>query len=185
LAERGVDAVIAQGWEAGGHATHFLPGDASARMGLFALVPQIVDAVPVPVIAAGGIADARGIAAAIMLGASGVQLGTAFLATPDSRISQQHRDRLGTDAGEATVVTNLFTGRPARGLPTRLTRELGPVNAIVPPFPYGGDALADLRARNPADFAAMWAGQAAAMVRPQSTETLIRQLTAETLDLLT
>lgn len=184
LAERGVDAVIAQGWEAGGHATHFLPGDPSARMGLFALVPQIVDAVDVPVIAAGGIADARGIAAAMMLGASGVQLGTLFLATPDSRISQLHRDRLGSDAGEATIVTNLFTGRPARGLPTRLTRELGPINAIVPPFPHGGDALAELRTQAPAEFAAMWAGQAAAMVRPQHTEALIRQLTAETLDLL-
>ncbi|WP_420138447.1 NAD(P)H-dependent flavin oxidoreductase [Sphingomonas sp.] len=184
LADRGVDAVIAQGWEAGGHATCFLPADSSTRMGLFALVPQIVDAVDVPVIAAGGIADARGIAAAMMLGASGVQMGTAFLATPNSRISQFHRDRLGTEAGEVTVVTNLFTGRPARGLQTRLTRELGPTNPIVPPFPHGGDALAELRAHDPANFAAMWAGQAAAMVRPEGTERLIRRLTVETLDLL-
>jgi nitronate monooxygenase len=184
LAERGVDAVIAQGWEAGGHAGRFIAADPSSHMGTLALVPQVVDAVPVPVIAAGGIADARGIAAALMLGASAVQIGTAYLVTPESRISDLHRSLLATDMVEATVSTNVFTGRHARGLETRLTRELGPTSAIVPPFPHGGDALAELRKADPAAFANMWAGQAARLARPEPAEALTRRLAAEALELL-
>jgi nitronate monooxygenase len=184
LAERGVDAVIAQGWEAGGHAGRLLPADPSSHMGTLALVPQIVDAIGVPVIAAGGIADARGFAAALMLGASAVQIGTAYLATAESRISPLHRSLLGTEAAEATVSTNVFTGRHARGLATRLTRERGPTSAIVPPFPHGGDALAELRKADPADFANMWAGQAARLARAEDAETLTRRLVAETQELL-
>jgi len=184
LAERGVDAVIAQGWEAGGHAGRFIAADPSAQMGTLALVPQVVDAVPVPVIAAGGIADARGIAAALMLGASAVQIGTAYLVTPESGISALHRSLLGTDLVEGTVSTNVFTGRHARGLETRLTRELGPTSPIVPPFPHGGDALAELRKADPAAFANMWAGQAARLARPEPAEALTRRLAAETLELL-
>lgn len=184
LAERGVDAVIAQGWEAGGHAGRFLAADPSAHMGTLALVPQVVDAVSVPVIAAGGIADARGIAAALMLGASAVQIGTAFLVTPESRISDLHRSLLSTDLVEGTVSTNVFTGRHARGLETRLTRDLGPTSPIVPPFPHGGDALAELRKVDPAAFANMWAGQAARLARPEPAEALTRRLAAETLELL-
>ena len=184
LAERGVDAVIAQGWEAGGHAGRFVAADPSAHMGTFALVPQVVDAVSVPVIAAGGIADARGIAAAMMLGASAVQIGTAYLVTPESRISELHRSLLGTDLVEGTVSTNVFTGRHARGLETRLTRDLGPTSAIVPPFPHGGDALAELRKADPAAFANMWAGQAARLARPEPAEALTRRLAIEALELL-
>ncbi len=184
LAERGVDAVIAQGWEAGGHAGRFLPADPSSHMGLIALVPQIADAVRLPVIAAGGIADARGIAAALTLGASAVQIGTAFLACPESRISPLHRTLLGEEAAEATVSTNVFTGRHARGMATRLTRELGPTSLVVPPFPHGGDALAELRKADPAAFANMWAGQAARLTRPEGAEILTRRLAAETLELL-
>ena len=184
LAERGVDAVIAQGWEAGGHAGRFLPADPSSHMGTLALVPQIVDAVSMPVIAAGGITDARGFAAALMLGASAVQIGTFYLATPESRIGPVHRQLLGTEAAEATVSTNVFTGRHARGLATRLTRELGPTSAIVPPFPHGGDALALLRKADPADFANMWAGQAARLARAEGAEALTRRLAAKTLELL-
>ena len=184
LAEREVDAIIAQGWEAGGHAGRFLPADPSSHMGTFALVPQIADAVSVPVIAAGGVADARGIAAALMLGASAVQIGTAYLSSPESRISDLHRAALASEAAETTVSTNLFTGRFARGLETRLTRELGPASNIVPPFPHGGDALAELRKADPASFANMWAGQAARLARAEDAEALTRRLAAETLELL-
>jgi len=183
LAERGVDAIIAQGWEAGGHAGRFLPADPSSHMGLFALVPQVADAVSMPVIAAGGIADARGVAAALLLGASAVQIGTAYLSTPESRISDLHRRRLAEDDAETTVSTNVFTGRFARGLETRLTRERGPANPIVPPFPNGGDALADLRKADPGAFANMWAGQAARLARAESAEDLTRRLGIETLEL--
>lgn len=184
LAVRGVDAIIAQGWEAGGHAGRFLPADPSAHMGVFALVPQIADAVPVPVIAAGAIADARGVAAALMLGASAVQIGTAYLFTPEARISDIHRRRLAEPDAETTVSTNVFTGRFARGLETRLTREQGPASGIVPPFPHGGDALAELRKVDPASFANMWAGQAARLGRPEDAEALTRRLAAEALELL-
>lgn len=184
LAERGADAIIAQGWEAGGHAGRFLPADPSSHMGTFALVPQIVDAVPVPVIAAGGVADARGVAAALILGASAVQIGTAYLSSPESRISEIHRRRLGTADAETTISTNVFTGRFARGMETRLTREQGAANPIVPPFPHGGDALAELRKADPGAFANMWAGQAARLGRPEGAEALTRRLAAETLELL-
>ena len=184
LAERGVDAIVAQGWEAGGHAGRFLPADPSSHMGLFALVPQVADAVSVPVIAAGGVADARGIAAALILGASAVQIGTFYLSSPESRISDLHRRLLGEAGAEATVSTNLFTGRFARGLETRLTRELGPASTIVPPFPRGGDALAELRKADPASFANMWAGQAARLVHAEGAEALTRRLAAEALELL-
>jgi len=184
LAERGVDAIIAQGWEAGGHAGRFLPADPSSHMGAFALVPQIADAVSMPVIAAGGVADARGVAAALLLGASAVQIGTAYLSSPESRISDIHRQRLGMADAETTVSTNVFTGRFARGMETRLTRELGAANPIVPPFPHGGDALAELRKADPGAFANMWAGQAARLVRPEGAEALTRRLAAEALELL-
>jgi nitronate monooxygenase len=184
LAEREVDSIIAQGWEAGGHAGRFLPADPSSHMGTFALVPQVADAVPVPVVAAGGIADARGVAAALILGASAVQIGTSYLSSPESRISDVHRARLATADAETTVSTNVFTGRFARGMETRLTRERGPANPIVPPFPHGGDALAELRKADPAAFANMWAGQAARLVRPEGAEALTRRLAAEAQELL-
>jgi nitronate monooxygenase len=119
-----------------------------------------------------------------MLGASAVQIGTAYLATPESRISPLHRRLLGEDAAESTVSTNVFTGRHARGMATRLTRELGPTSPIVPPFPHGGDALAELRKADPADFANMWAGQAARLARAEGAETLTRRLAAEAQELL-
>jgi nitronate monooxygenase len=184
LAERGVDAVIAQGYEAGGHAGRFLPGDLHAQMGIMALVPQVVDAIRVPVIAAGGIADGRGVAAALMLGASAVQIGTAYLAAPESLIGATHRELLASEVAEATVFTNIFTGRLARGFATRSVRELGPVSAIAPPFPHAGDALAELRKADPANFSSMWAGQAARLTRAEGAETLTRRLAAEASALL-
>ena len=169
LEARGCDAIIAQGAEAGGHRGMFLTDDASAQPGTFALVPQICDAVRVPVIAAGGIGDARGIAAAFALGACGVQIGTAYLACPEAKVSAIHRRALADATDESTVVTNVLTGRPARGIANRATRELGPFNSAAPPFPLAAAALAPLRAvaeaRGSGDFTNLWAGQAAPLAR--------------------
>jgi nitronate monooxygenase len=163
LEARGVDAVIAQGLEAGGHRGIFLSEDLGTQVGTFALVPQIVQAVKIPVIAAGGIAGANGVAAAMALGAAGVQVGTAYMLCPEATTSAVHRAALASDAGRATAVTNLFTGRPGRGIVNRLMRELGPINAAVPVFPLAAAALAPLRAKAESqgcgDFSPMWAGQ--------------------------
>jgi len=178
LAERGVDAIIAQGWEAGGHAGRFLNDPPDEQMGLIALVPQIVDAVPLPVIAAGGIGDARGIAATLMLGAAAVQLGTAYLHCPESLISPEHRAGLASEAAEHSAFTNLYTGGLARGLPTRLTEELGPIREEAPPFPLASLAL------SPLGFRPHWAGQAARLGRAEGARELTEGLGREALALL-
>jgi nitronate monooxygenase len=182
LAARGVNAVIAQGWEAGGHSARFLDADPSSRLTTFALVPLLVDALDVPVIAAGGIGDARGVAAAALLGAAAVQIGTAFLACPESLVSPRHRALLGTEA--ETVMTNLFSGRPARGFATRLTRELGAIRGEVPPFPHGGNAQARLRQAASEHFANMWAGQAAALACAEPAEQVARRIAMDATRLL-
>lgn len=185
LAERGCDAVIAQGAEAGGHRGMFLSDDVSSQAGTFALVPQVVDAVKVPVIAAGGIADARGIAAAFALGAAAVQIGTAYLFCPEATVPPLHRQALRTARDDGTALTNLFTGRPARGLVNRLMREVGPLSADAPAFPLAGGALAPLKAaaeaKGAADFTALWSGQAAALGRELPAGDLTRQLAREAL----
>jgi nitronate monooxygenase len=185
LAERGVDAVIAQGFEAGGHTGRFLGSDPAEAMGLFALLPQVVDAVSVPVIAAGGIADGRGIAAALMLGASAVQLGTAYLHTPEADISDAHR--AGLKRGE-TLFTNLMTGGLARGLHGRLVDDLGPVRAEAPPYPLASEAVAPIRkaaeAQGDYGFGPMWAGQAAALGQPLPAADLTRKLAGDALAIL-
>jgi nitronate monooxygenase len=179
---------VAQGYEAGGHRGMFLSDDLAAQVGTFALVPQVVDAVKVPVIAAGGITDARGIAAAFALGAAAVQIGTAFLFTPEAKISAPHRTALREARDDGTAVTNLMTGRPARGLVNRVMREVGPVNEIAPAFPLAAGALAPLRAKAEAqgsgDFTPMWAGQAAALGRAIPAAELTRALAVEALALL-
>jgi nitronate monooxygenase len=187
LEARGCDAIIAQGAEAGGHRGMFLTDDASTQPGTFALVPQICDAVRVPVIAAGGIADARGLAAAFALGACGVQIGTAYLACPEAKVSAIHRRALAEATDESTVVTNVLTGRPARGIVNRAIRELGPLNAAAPPFPVAAAALAPLRAvaeaRGSGDFTNLWAGQAAHLARAgEAAEQLTQRLARETLE---
>jgi len=163
LEENGVDAVIAQGLEAGGHRGTFLSDDLSTQVGTFSLVPQIVQAVKVPVIAAGGIADADGVAGAMALGAAGVQIGTAYLLCPESTTSAAHRAALTSAAARQTALTNLFSGRPARGIVNRLMSELGPINGLAPAFPLATSALAPLRAKAEAegkgDFSPLWAGQ--------------------------
>jgi len=165
LAERGVDAVIAQGAEAGGHRGSFLTEDMAGQAGLFALLPQVVDAIDLPVIAAGAIADSRGVAAAFALGAAAAQVGTAYLFTPEARIPAVHRQALDSAAAGHTVITNVFTGRPARGVVNRLVREIGPMCDDAPAFPTAAAALAPLRAHAEAlgsgDFTNLWAGQGA------------------------
>lgn len=185
LEERDVAAVIAQGFEAGGHTGRFLGSDPAEAMGLFALLPQVADAVSVPVIAAGGIGDARGIAAAFDLGASAVQLGTAYLHTPESSISDAHRSRLGEPR---TVFTDLMTGGLARGLRGRLVDDLGPVRSEAPPYPLASAALAPIRAaaekRGEYGFGPMWAGQAAPLGRALPAAELTRRLAADALAIL-
>jgi nitronate monooxygenase len=185
LEDHGVDAVIAQGIEAGGHRGMFLTTEPASQVGTLALVPQVVDAVRVPVIAAGGIADGRGIAAALALGASGVQMGTAYLLCPEARISTYHRAALKSARDNLTVVTNVLTGRPARVFMNRIVRELGPLATGVPSFPLPGAALAPLRTKaesqGSADFSALYAGQAAALGRELPAGDLTLKLAAEAL----
>ena len=162
LEARGVDAIIAQGSEAGGHRGMFLGEDLGSQRGTLELVPRICRAVRVPVIGAGGIADAAGVAAVMRLGAAGVQVGSAYLLCPEATTSAVHRQALRSESGAVTALTNLFTGRAARGIVNRLMRELGPINASVPDFPLAADALAPLRAHlenlGRGDFSPLWAG---------------------------
>lgn len=163
LQEHGADAIIAQGLEAGGHRGFFLGHDLTTQLGTFALLPQIVRAVDLPVIAAGGIADSAGVAAALTLGAQAVQVGTAYLLCPEATTSATHRAALQSDAAAHTAVTRLFSGGAARGILNRLMRELGPMNSAAPAFPSASAALAPLRAAAEAigrgDFSPLWAGQ--------------------------
>ena len=179
LEARGVDAVIAQGLEAGGHRGMFLSPDLSLQLGTLALLPQVVSAVRVPVIAAGGIGDARGVAAAMALGAAGVQVGTAYLLCHEASTSALHRAALQGEGARHTALTNLFTGRPARGIVNRLMRELGPLRDAVPLFPLAATAVAPLRAaaevRGSTDFTPLWSGQNASGCKPVGAA----QLTAE------
>ncbi len=188
LEARGCDAVIAQGVEAGGHRGMFLDDRVATQAGTLALVPQVVDAIGVPVIAAGGIGDGRGIAAAFALGASGVQLGSVYLRTTESLVSALHRTALAAATDDGTALTNLFSGRPARSILNRVMRELGPLASDVPPFPTAGAALAPLKARaeaeGRADFSSLWAGQAAALAQEGDSGTLTRTLAASALAVL-
>ena len=189
LERHGCDAIIAQGAEAGGHRGIFLTEDISTQVGTIALVPQIVDAVKVPVIAAGGIGDARGIVAAFALGASAVQLGTAYLFCPEAKISPFHRATLRLAKDNETALTNVFTGRPARAIVNRLVRELGPICHDVPSFPLAGGPVVPLRTKSEAigsgDFTPLWSGQAARLGRELPAGDLTRTLAAEALALLT
>jgi nitronate monooxygenase len=163
LEAHGVDAIIAQGFEAGGHRGIFLSDDLTTQVGTFALLPQIVQAVALPVVAAGGIADAKGVAAAMALGAAGAQVGTAYLLCPEATTSPVHRAALRSEAARHTAVTNLFSGRPARGIVNRVMRELGPISTMIPDFPLASSALAVLRAKAESqgrgDFSPLWSGQ--------------------------
>jgi nitronate monooxygenase len=183
LEARGADAVIAQGLEAGGHRGHFLSDDLTRQAGTLALVPQVVRAVRVPVIAAGGIADARGVAAALALGAAGVQVGTAYLLCPEATTGAVHRAALRGPDARHTALTNLFTGRPARGIVNQLMRELGPLSPAAPEFPLASAGLAPLRAAaerlGSGDFSPLWAGQNTTGCAEIPAAELTRALAAE------
>ena len=180
LEENGADAIIAQGAEAGGHRGMFLTENMAEQPGTFALVPQVVDAVKVPVIAAGGIADGRGIAAAFALGACGVQIGTAYLRCPESTVIPAARTALAQARDDSTVITNVMTGRPARGVANRLMREVGPISADAPAFPHAATALGPLKTAaeklGKVDFTNLWAGQAVRLGREMPAAELTRAL---------
>ncbi len=185
LEKEGCDAIIAQGSEAGGHRGMFLSDKISTQIGTFALVPQIVDAVSIPVIAAGGIADGRGIAAAFALGASGVQIGTAYLSTPESTITDLHRAELTDPRSDATALTNVFSGRPARGMMNRIMREIGPMSDLAPAFPTAGGALGPLKAKAEEKgdhaFSSLWSGQGARLCRETTSADLTSGLAKDAL----
>jgi nitronate monooxygenase len=180
LEENGADIIIAQGAEAGGHRGMFLTENIAEQPGTFALVPQVVDAVKVPVIAAGGIADGRGIAAAFALGAAGVQIGSAYLRCPESKVIAPARVALAQAGDDSTVITNVMTGRPARGVANRVMREVGPISAHAPAFPHAATALGPLKVASEklgkVDFTNLWAGQAIRMGREMPAADLTRAL---------
>jgi len=182
LEDHGADVIIAQGFEAGGHRGMFLSNDVDDQPGTFALLPQIVRAVRVPVIAAGGIADARTVAAARALGAAGVQAGTAFLLAPEATTSEVHRAALKSPAAAHTALTNLFSGRPARGIVNRIMRELGRLSPLAPAFPLATTAVAPLRAkaeaRGSGDFSPLWCGQNASGCREAPAAQIVCELGA-------
>ena len=182
LESQGVDAVIAQGLEAGGHRGMFMSADLSTQVGTFALLPQIVRAGRLPVIAAGGIADAKGVAAAMALGASGVQIGTAYLLCPEATTSTVHRAALASEAARHTALTNLFSGGPARGIVNRVMKELDYISPAAPAFPLATTAIAPLRAKAEGqgwgDFSPLWCGQNASGCREVPAADLTRELAA-------
>ena len=180
LDSRGVDAIIAQGLEAGGHRGMFQTEDLTTQSGTLALLPQVVRAVGVPVIAAGGIADAQGVRAALALGAAGVQAGTVYLLCPEATTTAVHREALASERARHTAVTNVFTGRPARGIVNRIVREVGPISADAPAFPLATAAIAPLRAaaerQGSGDFSPLWSGQNASGCRTVPAADVTRAL---------
>jgi nitronate monooxygenase len=187
LASHGCDAIIAQGIEAGGHRGMFLETNIESQIGLFALLPQVKDAVSVPVIAAGGIADARGVIAALALGASGVQLGTAYLFCPEAKVSPLYRRALEQAAEKGTALTNLFSGRPARGILNRYLEESGPMSDAAPSFPYAATLVAPLRAASERagslDYMQLWARQAVGLAKTMPADQFTRKLAEDVLNL--
>ncbi|HEC52834.1 hypothetical protein LCGC14_0091660 [marine sediment metagenome] len=183
LQAHGADAVIAQGLEAGGHRGQFLSTDLSLQMGTFALLPQLVAALDIPVISAGGIADANGVAAAMALGAAGVQMGTVYLLCPEATTTELHRAALNSEAAQHTALTNVFSGGPARGIVNRAIRELGPLSELAPLFPLAGTAMAPLRAANEktgsGEFSPLWSGQNNSGCKAISAFELTRELAAK------
>lgn len=183
LEQNGADVIIAQGAEAGGHRGMFLTDKLAEQVGTFALVPQVVDAVKLPVIAAGGIADGRGIAAAFALGAAGVQIGSAYLRCPESKVIAPARAALAQASDESTVITNVMTGRLARGVANRVMREVGPISPDAPAFPHAATALGPLKAaaekQGRVDFTNLWAGQALPLGTELPAAELTRKLAAD------
>lgn len=188
LESRGCDAIIAQGLEAGGHRGMFLETNVATQLGLFALLPQVRNAVSVPVIAAGGISDARGVIATLALGASGVQLGTAYLFCPEAKVSPLYQQALKLARENGTALTNLFSGRPARGIVNRFLQESGPMSDAVPAFPYAATLVAPLRIASEKagsiDYMQLWAGEAAGLARSMPADEFTKKLAADVLEQL-
>jgi nitronate monooxygenase len=184
LEAEGCDAIIAQGLEAGGHRGMFLTEEVSTQVGTLSLVPQVLDSVKIPVIAAGGIADGRGIAAAFALGAAAVQVGTTYLLSPESRTSPLYRQEL-LNHGNQTALTNVFTGRPARAIMKRFVREVGPMSQLVPDFPIATCFSVPLsvasEAKGATDFTPLWSGQSAHLAREVSAKEITHRLASEAL----
>jgi nitronate monooxygenase len=180
LEAHGADGIIAQGLEAGGHRGMFLSDDLTLQMGIFALLPQILRKVSVPVIAAGGIADAKGVAAALSFGATAVQVGTAYLLCTEAKTSHLHRAALKSESAQQTAVTNLFSGRPARGIVNRVIREVGPLNTNTPEFPLASTAITALRKQaeysGSGDFSPLWCGQNASGCKEIPAAQLTKEL---------
>ena len=185
LEERGCDAIIAQGYEAGGHRAMFLSNDINTQVGTMSLVPQVVDAVSIPVIAAGGIADGRGITAAFALGAAGVQIGTPYLFTPEALVSELHLSSLKMAKDNSTAITNIFSGRPARSIMNRIMRDIGPMSDWPTSFPNAGSALAPLKraaeTEGRSDFSSLWSGQSVGLSQEMGTADLTRKLANDAL----
>src|SRR3569833_2022917 len=183
LAQHGADVIIAQGADAGGHRGMFLTENLAEQVGTFSLLPQVVDAVKLPVIAAGGVSDARGIVAAFALGASGVLIGTAYLRCPEFKVSSPGRAALASASDQSTVITNVMTGRWARGVANRVMQEVGPISPDAPAFPHAATALGPLKAaaekQGKPDFANLWAGQAVALGSEQPAAELTRRLASD------
>jgi len=181
LENAGVDAIVATGFEAGGHRVSFLRSAEDSLTGTFSLIPQVADSVKIPIIAAGGIADSRGIKAALALGADAVQMGTAFLATTQSNASQDHKDKLFTAEAKYTTLTKVFTGRLSRGIRNRLTEELKTHENLFAPYPLQSKFMGLLKAypaianSNP-DYKSYWAGQSASLLRHRDAKILIETL---------
>jgi nitronate monooxygenase len=180
LEQRGVDAIIAQGTEAGGHRGTFTGIDLGMQPGLFALLPQVVDAVRVPVIAAGGVADGRTVAAAFVLGASAVQLGTAFLRCEEANVLDAHRAALARADDSCTFVTDVITGRPARYIKNRLTDDLARSGVKPLPFPAQLSVTAPLGLTGDGELAALFSGQSAALAKDTTASELVETLARET-----
>ena len=182
LEAHGADVIIAQGVEAGGHRGIFLTDEITTQVGTFSLVPQIVAAVKLPVVAAGGIADDKGVRAALALGAAGVQIGTAYLLCPEATTSPVHRAALKDDSASHTALTNLFTGRPSRGIVNRIMKELGPISPAAPGYPRAASAIAPLRrkaeSQGRGDFSPLWAGQNVSGCRELPAAALTREFAA-------
>ncbi len=183
LESKGVDGIIVQGFEAGGHRGMFLSDDISTQVGMSALVPQIASKVNIPIIAAGGIADSRGVQAAILLGADGVQIGTAYLLCSEAKTSQLHRSALKNRKSQHTALTNVFSGRPARGIVNRVMKELGYINPLAPSFPYASIEMTQLRFHAESlgsdDFSPLWSGQNTSGCKEISAKELTRELASE------
>ncbi len=183
LEANGADAVIAQGLEAGGHRGMFLSKDLTKQVGTLSLLPQIVDAVNIPVIAAGGFSNAKAVSAALSLGAIAVQLGTTYLLCNETKTSSLHRAAIKSEDSQHTAITNVFSGRPARSIVNRLVREVGPISTETPEFPLAATAVGVLKqaaeANNSSDFSSLWCGQNATGCKEISAAELTLELTPE------